>query len=399
MSEEIEIVSDETGVAIFGEPAAVERFINSIDSLKDSVEKGASKAISVSSAVAQTGASVAGQSGKWIKLTAESAADLKKAGGLMPTKTPGVSHAMLGSPGKIKKWIRVDSSATAALTNPALLANAAAIMSQVAMQQQIDAIIDYLETIDKKIDSVLRTQLNQVMARLDGADLAIREGLAVWRSVGRVSEVTWSKVQAVSQTINEVQAFAIRHMGELAERLEVRKINELLSVAQEAETDTRKWLTVVARCFQLHEEAGVLEMERVLAGPYDEIDQHRLGLQAARAERINAVREATENVLERIQAAIDAANSKVLFNPIQSPKVVSIGNEVADEILGMWWLLGVGADRASTDAARWSVAAGEKIERVRQLSNSGVGTAREKATRLGGKLSDLRKGSSASDDA
>ena len=398
MNEEIEIVSDETGVAIFGQPAAVERFINSIDSLKESVDKGASKAISVGSAAAQTGASLAGQSGKWIKLTAESAADLKKAGGLMPTKTPGVSHAMLGNPGKIKKWIRVDTSATAALTNPALLANAAAVMSQVAMQQQIDAIVDYLETIDKKIDSVLRTQVNQVMARLDGADLAIREGLAVWNSVGRVSEVTWSKVQAVSQTVNEVQAFAIRQMGELAERLEVRKINELLSVAQEAEGDVRKWLTVVARCFELHEEAGLLELDRVIDGTPDEIDQHRLGLQAARAERITAVREATEKVLERIQTAIDAANSKVLFNPVQSPKVVTIGNDIAEEILGIWWLLGVGEDRASAEAARWSVAAGEQLERARQLGTSSAETARATASRISGKLSGLRKGAAPADE-
>ena len=43
-------------------------------------------------------------------------------------------------------------------------------MAQLAMQQQMDAIIDYLEIIDEKLDSVLRSQTNQVLARLDGVD-------------------------------------------------------------------------------------------------------------------------------------------------------------------------------------------------------------------------------------
>jgi ABC-2 type transport system ATP-binding protein len=45
-----------------------------------------------------------------------------------------------------------------------------------AMQQQMDEIADYLATIDQKLDAVLRSQTNQVLARLDGVDLAIREG-------------------------------------------------------------------------------------------------------------------------------------------------------------------------------------------------------------------------------
>jgi len=390
VNDNVEIVGDDTGVAIFGEPAVVERFVNSIASLKDSTKKGSSRAIAIGAAVTQAGVTAASQSGRWIKLTTESAAELKKAGGLMPTDTPGVSYAMLGSPGKIKKWITVDSSATARLSNPALLANAAAVMSQVAMQQQIDAIVDYLEEIDKKIDSVLRTQVNQVMARLDGAYLAIEECIAVRNSVGRVSEVTWSKVQAVSQTINEVQSFAIRQMGELVERLDVRKISELLTATQVTESDMRKWLTVIARCFELHEQAGLLEIGRVLNDAPEELNQHRLGLQAARSSRINAVQQATERILEQLQSAIDAANSKVLFNPIQSPKVVTIGNQVATEILGLWQLLGVETGYGLADVNRWSAAAGEKVERVRQLGTSSAGTARTAANRVRELLPDKR---------
>src|SRR5690606_20376333 len=111
-------------------------------------------------------------------------------------------HAMFGQRGSIKKWLQVETPGVReALTNPAMLSGAAGIMAQLAMQQSMAEITAYLEVIDKKLDDVLRAQTNQVLARLDGVDLAVREAMTVRASVGRVSEVTWSKVESSAQTI------------------------------------------------------------------------------------------------------------------------------------------------------------------------------------------------------
>ena len=88
----------------------------------------------------------------------------------MPTKTPGVSHAMIGQPGDIKQWIQIVKSPGSMVTNPAMLAGAAGVMAQIAMQQQMAEITDYLAKIDEKLDDVLRAQTNQVLARMDGVD-------------------------------------------------------------------------------------------------------------------------------------------------------------------------------------------------------------------------------------
>ena len=154
-----------------------------------------------------------------MKLTEESAQAVKKFG-LTDTKTPGVSHAMVGQPGDIKQWIQIVKAPGSMVTNPAMLAGAAGIMAQIAMQQQMDEITDYLATIDEKLDDVLRAQTNQVLARLDGVDLAIKEAMSVREAVGRVSEVTWSKVQNSAQTIHETQGYALRQLGDLADKIE-----------------------------------------------------------------------------------------------------------------------------------------------------------------------------------
>ena len=402
VSDEIELISDGDGLAVFGETSAVERFMSTITTLDQT------RALSIGAATASTAGSVAAQSGRWVKLTADSAAKVKKHG-LMTTGTKGVRHAMIGKPGKIESWIQIDKSAAANLTNPARLANASAIMTQMAMQQQLDAIADYLEVIDQKIDSVLRTQVNQVLARLDGVDQTIREGFTVKDAVGRVSEVTWSKLQASTQTIHEVQGFAIRQLGELAERIEAKKIHELLELVDNAETEVKKWLLVLARCFELHEQVGILELDRVLDAAPDELDQHRLGLQSARANRVLVIREATESVLRRIGQAIEAANSRVLFNPIQSPAVVETSERITAEVIELRRTLSIDEIHESVAARRWREAAGETIstagvagssglESARRSGGAAVGTAKDLTGKLAGRIAERRKRTDTSDE-
>jgi hypothetical protein len=58
------------------------------------------------------------------------------------------------------------------VTNPAILAGAAGII-QIAMQQQMHAIMDYLATIDGKLDDVLRAQTNQCSAAASAHGLSL----------------------------------------------------------------------------------------------------------------------------------------------------------------------------------------------------------------------------------
>src|SRR5664280_2280969 len=199
MDNEIQLISDGDGIAVIGDPTDVGHFLVSAGlSSKDLGLARFGAAFSAGAAAAQAGAEIAANSGRWVKLTKESAQAVKKYK-LVESKTPGVSYAMVrqpvGQPGSMKQWIQIVKAPGSILTHPAMLAGAAGIMAQIAMQQSMAEITDYLATIDEKLDDVLRAQKNQVLARVDGVDLAIREATGVRDTVGRVSEVTWSKVQ------------------------------------------------------------------------------------------------------------------------------------------------------------------------------------------------------------
>ena len=148
------------------------------------------------------------------------------------------------------------------------------------MQQTMDEITDYLAKIDEKVDDVLRAQKDAVLARMIGVGFVIEEAMTIREHGGRVNEVTWSKVQATSATIAETQAYALRQLDALAEKMERKtKIRDLATAAKEAESSVREWLAVLARCFQLTDAIAVLELDRVLAAAPDDLDGHRLGIE------------------------------------------------------------------------------------------------------------------------
>lgn len=390
MADEVELISDGDGLAVIGNPTAVERFMASVGLSSNAGSPRLGTVFSAGASVAQTGSEIAENSGRWVKLTEESARKVKQFE-LMDTKTPGVKHLMLGRPGHIKGWIQTLETPGSMVTNPAMLAGAAGIMAQLAMKQQMDAITDYLAIIDQKLDHVLRAQTNQVLARLDGVDLAIREATSVREAVGRVSEVTWSKVQNSAQTIHETQGYALRQLGDLANEIEAKnKIGDLAETAKEAESAVQKWLVVLARCFELHDGVGVLELDRVLDASPDELDRHRHGLKSARQDRLELISERTQHLLGRMNAAVGMANSKVLFNPKQSPAIVNSSNHVAAEVLEFHELLGIESGRESSEARRWSEAAAEQWDTARATGAQGTDTLKRFGSKTSGQVRSAR---------
>jgi hypothetical protein len=124
VSSEIELVSDGEGVVVAGDRGTVERFLDGAGLLEQAHEFALGKlsaTLRAGSDLAEVASGIAEQSAMYLKLTPESAQALKDAGGLMKTKTEGVSHAMLGDPGRIGKWLQVEDGPASLLTNPAVL--------------------------------------------------------------------------------------------------------------------------------------------------------------------------------------------------------------------------------------------------------------------------------------
>jgi len=372
MDDDLQLISDGDGLAVIGDPAAVDRFLAS----EGLSSKDLGSALWAGSAAAQAGSALAAGSGRWVKLTKEYAHLVEKHG-LRKSSASGLSTGVLkGNSGRIRGIVEFAKGPRSRLNNPATLANVGVIMAQLAMQQAMSEITGYLATIDKKVDDVLRAQKDAVVAGMIGVGLVIEEALTIREQVGRVSEVTWSKVQATPTTIAYTQTYALLQLDAIAEKMEHQtKIGDLAKSAKEAETEVQEWLAVLARCLQLQDAFAVLELDRVLDTSPEELDRHRLGLRAARQSRLEPLSRSTMRLIACMDAAACAANAKVLLYPAASGALVHACNQVANTIVDFHERLGIELARQSWEARRWSDAAAEIRDKVLETGAQGVDTA------------------------
>ena len=299
--------------------------------------------------------------------------------GLMKGSRVGLTRAIVqADDGKIKSIVEFSSGA---LANPALLSGAAGLMAQMAMKQAMDEITEYLAIIDAKVDDVLRAQKDAVFADMIGVGFALDEAITLRDQVGRVSEVTWSKVQTTSMTVARTQGYALRQLDALAEKLEKKtRVVDRATLSKEAETKIIEWLAVLARCIQLQDAFTILELDRVMDASPDELDKHRLALRDARKKRLGLIAQSTESLMARLDAAAGDANTKVLLHPLAAKTVVEARNSVAGAVLEFQRRLDVEMSSDSMQARRWMEAATEARDNVLTVGGEGVDAAK----RIGG---------------
>ncbi|MFE9686930.1 hypothetical protein [Streptomyces sp. NPDC006285] len=155
MDNGIQLISDGDGLAVIGSETDVERFLVSEGlSLKDRGLRRLTSVAGTGALVAQAGSDIAAESACWVKLTRESAQVVKKYG-LRESSTTGLSTGVVKGPkGQVRSFVEFASGPRSLLGNPAALAHAAGIMAQLAMQQTMDEITDYLATISPTADPV-----------------------------------------------------------------------------------------------------------------------------------------------------------------------------------------------------------------------------------------------------
>ncbi|CAI9413274.1 hypothetical protein HIDPHFAB_01979 [Nocardioides sp. T2.26MG-1] len=332
---------------------------------------------------AHSAAEAAANSGRWVKLTVESAEDAKQHG-LMDTKTPGVRWLMAGKPGDISKWLATETGPMAsAATNPealsglaSLLSNAAGAMAQLERKHEVREISELLTAIDGKLDDVRRAQRDGVLAKLDGVSFAISEALSIREKTGHVSAPSWSKVQHLTADIAEIESNALRALDALASKAgSAAKVRELAKHAPEIASEVDVWLSVLARCFQLHEEAAVLELDLVSEVAPADLDGHRLALRESRDGLRERITNTTIGLVGRLDKAAKDADVQVLLHSRSVSAIVQSSNQVGDSVIAFHGPLGIEAERETVSSTRWRTALGRPTQLKAAAKEAGTKAA------------------------
>lgn len=267
-------------------------------------------------------------SGRWMKLTAESAADVKKHGAEIRKLRSGVMRIkdtnLAGNPGQIVKHLKFES---AGLLTPAAPMVLASMMQEASLEAQLKDIQEYLEKLDAKLDRILQTHKNDIAGTIDGIAESILEAYTMFDAHGEMVEVSWDKIQGLSPDILKLQGTILRELSSIAEELkkEASKPKEAPEAFSKANHDLLFWLYQLARVMQLSDRFSILEINRVEAIDPQRVDTHRRAIEQARDEREDRIRASLEKVA---QSAVEAGT----FNNLEQLLHTGKHNAVAAEL-------------------------------------------------------------------
>lgn len=398
MDDHIELISDGDGLAVLGDSNAVEQFLQSQGLAGAGASRPEELPLSALGSLGQLSSASMASSGRWVQLTEESAAIVRKFP-LMRNSDTGLSMGIAVAPGgHIVRNLQFAS--VGSMLNPTAIASLGTMLNQMALQRSIDQLGEYLEVIDEKVDDVLRNQQDAVLADMIGVDFVIDDAMTGRSSSGRVDEATWSKVQGTSSTLARTQGYALRQLDGLAQKLEEKmKLGELADATEAIQPKVHEWLAVIAHCLLLQDRLDVLELDRVLDAAPEEATQKRLALRAIRANRIERIASSTGTLIERMDAAVTRANAKVLLQPIPARAVVRASNDVGAAVSQFHQRVGIERGHAGADAKRWLQAVGEfrdkaveegteGLDAVKSFGSSTFGRARMATGRIAAEIAE-----------
>lgn len=355
MADEVELIHDGQGLAVMGEQEAVKRFLDHTDLWSVSQDlrlDGFTRALDAASGIAEVASKATSTAGRYVKLTEESARDIRKFG-LVPTATEGVSYAMVGRPGSITKWVQIETGVASWLTNPAILSGAAGIMAQLARQQEVKELKRLLESIDSKLNDVRRQQKNAVLSKLNSAGMAIADARRLCERGGDC-ETAWQKVANETRIVFEVEANAFRAIEALSDKVDRSdSVRRLRKTTEEVAPEVVMWLAVLAECFRLEDQHAILELEHVGATAPSSLDAHRLGLEDAQRDRREQIVDKTGRLLRRLTEAGEVASENVILHQWAAQAVVDSVNAVGMEIDKFHALLGIDPHHALLSVPGW----------------------------------------------
>ncbi|CAI7652381.1 unnamed protein product [Penicillium discolor] len=260
--DEIELVSDGDGLAVIGDPLAVERFLSTagVASRELNLAHAVGGALNVGSMAAKGGAEVAASAGRWVKLTEESARALKL-GNAMKGSSDSVSRAIVTtSKGKITNILEfVKPGTTIAETQSYALHRLDSLAEKMEKESRVGDLAKIAKIAEADVEEWLA-----VLARC----FQLQDGLAAGRAkrrdlIAKSTERLLARMDSAAVTANRKVLFHPLKPGEVVRSsnevgADVLVFHEMLGISDTRVNLKKKhWAVAVVEARDATVEAGV----------------------------------------------------------------------------------------------------------------------------------------------
>ncbi|PLC10843.1 hypothetical protein AUQ48_16095 [Kocuria flava] len=313
------VYQHENGILLVGTSVDVQALAERFDASSKNTVKLTPDLLLAAGAAFQGFCVAQAQSGRWVKLTAESATVLRQAGITASTKDGMLAGVARGPAGSIAAHLRFKPAVLATPAAPMVLA---ATVTAMAFRQAAKDMTDYLQEIDLKVEQLLAETRNTEVSRLRGISLALDEATRIHEQLGTVSSTTWSKIQGDSTDLHIALSSALEHLRGFADDAGTAvSSSEFSSVTGKIRSQLPFWLAVLSTAITLQDRLAVLEIARVTATAPLELDNHRAAIELARADRLGGVSRAVRSLAGAFHRLDLLTNGEKLRHPRRSTQI------------------------------------------------------------------------------
>ena len=311
---------------VAGTPEAITELFRKLDVQPEGTSKlGSAVADVLALAAGVAGAfSGAGISGNSFQMTPESYARYLQLAGSTKEKFGIVSGVLRQSDGTIDTVVELVSSTPA---NSAAMVNPYVLAATLAIRTAIHSLEVQLESIDAKLDTVLRDTRNEALGNIQGTSHILDKAFGYFEDTGILSDTLWDQVAGQAAVLAQMQAVALNHIDGISEGLQARGFGKRLTAAQFAASgELQHWLIITA--VSLTNMVRMDSLEIVRGAAEGNSGAHAEHVQRSRVRRQNFTKAKLQRLAEAAAAAADVDMISRVRNPLEMPKLYDAVAEI-----------------------------------------------------------------------
>ena len=329
---ELAIYVDADGAMVVGDDADVDALLQIISAGNHLKARTLAKdALSAVAAAAGVASHAQQAGGRWVQLTAESSARLNAMGISSQAKGGVLAGVLRGPKGRIDQHLKfVLPNGT---PNPLVISNAATMAMSLAIQMAVEDLAKYLEVMDVKLDKLLQKDRAEAMGEIRGITRVLSEAVDMYQETGRVSSVSWDKIQGHPTSLASFVAQSVEQIDSMTEKISHGSVSDKAKAAEDlAREELTFWLAILATSMANQKRFHVLELARVNQEHSEDAEIHREIIAKHNEAMGSNVLRAVGRLSDALQRAGDLDDTARIFLPLQASGIVESVNKAQGQI-------------------------------------------------------------------
>lgn len=329
---ELGIYFDGNAAMVVGDDADVEAFLRIISVGDQPRARALAKdALSAVAGAAGLASHLQQRGGRWVQLTAESSARLSALGVTNQAKGGVLAGVLRGPKGRIDQHLKF--IIPGGTPNPLMMSNAATMAMSIAIQIAVEELAKYLEVMDVKLDKLLQNDRAEAMGEIRGITRVLSEAVDMYQETGRVSSVSWDKIQHHPTSLASFVAQSVEQIDSMTEKISHGSVSDKAKAAEGlAREELSFWLAILATSMANQKRFHVLELARVNQEHPEDAEIHREIIAKHNEAMGNNVLRAVHRLSDALQRAGDLDDIVRIFLPLRASGIVESVNRAQGQI-------------------------------------------------------------------